>query len=264
MDFNDFPIGGDGEEEPISTAGYNFAELPLVAGDITADDLVFEFNQGAASNVTGTPGANITLTGADLVFVQSGSVGASVAGWTPIVDGSSQYFSPTVPWMNQFSRNAAGFSILQHLRNFNATLSGPKYLAFLMSASNVTAIQQSVDSGFLLISNKSKEFCGSVATGYSSALSDLLPTSGEVYILNSVDYANNLAFSGVSVGATQPSSLSDFALFCITETTQAMPPAISGFYAGPRSCIIGSYNSNALGMEVKSLTCRLGPSVTAS
>lgn len=242
---------------PSAGGALSFSPLPEAESAADANNYVAEFNEGATTNVTGVGGG---LAGADLVLTQSGGVGASVGGWTPISDGSSQKFTPTVAWVNNFVTNASGFSLLWHLRNFNASLTANRNLFTVLDSTGNLRIESYIPSSGYVFEVRETGSYGAQFNSTSSDWSSILPSADDVYILSSVDYTNDVAFFGLSVGSDQPGALTDFSIYSISCAGQSAPSSIASFVAN-RDAIIGSGSSDALGLEIKSLTARLGPSV---
>lgn len=98
--------------------------LPYTEAAAGANTFVCEFTGGAAANETGV---GLGLAGADLVFTQVGSVGASSSGYRPIA-GASQYFTCTVPFLQAFL-NGSEYTLMRKIKNV-ATTTG-KYISYL-------------------------------------------------------------------------------------------------------------------------------------
>lgn len=226
---------------------------PLPETELTSDaaNFVCEFPGGNDASETGAGGG---LAGANLVLTRFGAVGAASSGWRAV--SANGGFNITSAWVDAFVRNASGFAMLWHLKN--VTTAGS---LFYLDSSSPSALEI-----YCTTTTNAYVTCkGTARFGVQGSLglptvTDLFPSSGELFILMSVDYTNGLSFVGVSIGNTQPSVLSDFDWYCALPADQitiASTITLTAGYLG----IIGRASSGAA-FSVKSITARKGPSVS--
>lgn len=237
-------------------AGLRFAAMPITEAKADANNYVVEFD--GTANETGVGGG---LTGANLVLTDTNTVGDASGGWRKFTGGGQMHFVPTLAWLNKFTRNAAGFGLLYHLKDFNFAAGNEiAYFVGLVTA-EWSPILEITNGGCYIYDSEDKKF--GVSAVDVAATWTALPASGEAWVLFSLDYANNLGFCGVSIGATQPAKITDFAYFGMNMRAQDPNDAdITGFYTN-RSAIVG-YNAGASCADfyIKSLTATLYPPVT--
>lgn len=223
-----------------------FDTLPLTETGADSTHFVVEMKGAAAET-----GAGAGLTGADLALTPFGTVGAASSDWRAV--SAAGGFAVTAPWADAFIRNSTGFAFLWHMRNVGGDgrlvrLAGTSPSAFTFSLYAGTSP---------ILTCSALNLFGSSVSPELSARGDLFPASGEFFILSSVDYTNELAFFGISLGAVQPANLVDFAFYTVSTAPQApLASTLSLTYAN----IVGAADSPAF--SIKSVTAKKGPSVT--
>lgn len=228
----------------------NFETLPLT--EVGADATHFVCEMKGSGTETGV-GAG--LAGADLDLTPFGTVGAASSDWRAVSAASG--FNITSAFINAFVRNASGFTILHHMKNCG----GSGALFYLNSE---------VPSNLYIRLNGTNFWAyGTGKFGVSlgvptATLGDFLPTADEFWSLLSVDYINELAFVGVSVGLTQPAALADFPAYGVSALPQAPIASAITLYANffglvGATAATGEQNPT---FSIKSVTAKLGASVT--
>lgn len=234
-----------------------FEELPITKAAADATHFVSEADNSAGGNLTGV-GAG--LSGADLVFTQTGTVDAASAGWTSIA--ANKGFTVTNTFIDTFMRNATGFSMLWHLKNTTAAASATTAILVYMAGTS-PANWQNFASGITTQAQLITQMIGKFGTNLvcqSATPADILPASSEFYVLESNDYTNDLSFVGISVGATQPTKLTDFVVYAVSTAAQTVPASAVSCTADT-NYVLG-YSTGGAAFSFKSFTAKLGPSVT--
>ena len=237
-----------GESMPL-----NFDPLPTTEAASDANNFVCEFVGVANANETGVGGG---LSGADLTLTRFGTVGAASSGWRTASANSG--FSVTSAWVDTFLRNSTGFAILYHFKDMttvgdlaNLYGSSPTEFGVLIRATSTSVNTQFSGAGKFGIS----------ATAYTTGIADLLPVTGEFFILGSVDYTNNLSFVGISVSSVQPTKLSDFDFYSANISAQDPLASTMTLTAGLTG-LVGRATTGGAAFSIKSVTARKGPSVS--
>lgn len=248
-------VGGKGE------GPYKFTTLPTKDADVGDNDLVWEFTGGAATNETAVPGANVSLTGADLVVTQNGGIATAVDGGRPIANDSYQYFMATLPFWNAFLPNPNGFSLLWQSKN-HAEIVGTAQLWFAYLRFDTGVFHEPLTNPTTGLAEFGWKGLSSRAAWKSESNNDLFPVNGPTWLLMSHDPVNNLGFLGLSVGDNQPKKLADFGWFDIIRGNLAPAAAITSFYNGTRNAIVGGSSTlKSFGQTICSISARLGPCV---
>lgn len=240
-------LAPQGEIMPLA-----FETLPLTEAEADATYFVVEMAGGSDANEIGVGGG---LDETNRTLTRFGTVGASSSGWRAVSAASG--FNITSAWADAFIRNSTGFSMLWHMKNCGGTGA----LAYLNSESPsmmYTLFGQSVFWAY------GTAKYGMNLSPQSATPADIFPSADEFYALISVNYTNELFFAGVSVGATQPSSLADFALYGVSTAAQA-PIASAITLSANFFSLVGATAASGLqnpAFSIKSVTAKLGASVT--
>jgi hypothetical protein len=231
----------------------NFETLPLTEAAADATNFVCEFKGGANANETGVGGG---LAGANLDFTCFGTVGAASSDWRAVSAASG--FNVTSAWADAFIRNASGFSILWHVKD----IGGDGSLAYLYSTSpSVFMIQLQAGTYVANVFQGLGKFGGQF-TLCLAVRGDQYPAADELWILGSVDYTNGLMFHGLSVGSTQPIKLADFDTYFVSSNPQAPLASTITLTNGYTSLVGASSAPTNPAFSIKSVTAKLGASVT--
>jgi hypothetical protein len=104
--------------------------LPTTEAGADANTFVCEFVGGASANETGV---GLGLAGADLVFTQVGSVGASSAGFRPIADVNKR-FTCTVPFLQAWA-NGSEWTLMRRVKGIASTTA--RYLWYIAGTASL-------------------------------------------------------------------------------------------------------------------------------
>ena len=256
-----------GVDDQPSGNQYIFKQLPETEAQADANNYVCEANNPTAGgNEKGVGGG---LAGADLVLVQGGAIPGAVDGWRTLTDRAAQYLQPTAALLNAFLQNPAGYSMQLKLRNINttgATSGAVPMLCVLMDDTNKCSMtMQRVSYGYRVDGHIAGTATQSVGILPNAQLADFNAGAGvPIYLLSSVDYANGLAVSGISL-RKPPKSLSDFLVYSISQPKIALTPAAGlGWTAGIYRTLLGGYGGSyvANGCDVASITFAKYPCVS--
>jgi len=235
---------------------FNFETLPETEAGADATHFVVEMAGGSNANETGVGGG---LTGANLDLARFGTVGASSSGWRALSAQSG--FGVTDTFVDTFLRNAAGFALLYHLKDFNFA-SPVRVLTMQGTSPAFFQIDIIGGAGTSLVAGCAEKW-GIQFYDYQGAANDVFPASGEAYLLLSVDFTSELQFLGVSNGTVQPTKIDDFKIAAYGKRTIAPAASAMSCTAGLNNIIgVNSGIYTSAPFSIKSITAMLGPSVT--
>lgn len=247
-------FGGQGAAP--GSGALSFLTLPELEANVGVDDYVCNFVGGLAQNEVGVAGANLGISGADLVLTQTGSVPAAVDGWRSLT--GPQAFTLTAGLLNSVCTSPVGFSILWHLKNFE----NPEVQQFLF------AIQaDGAPGGSPYIYSFSQRFScgigGSTVYNSSGVVTPInnIPENGEGYLLLSYDPTVEFVFLGLSAGESQPTKAGDFHTYSLGFSPAEPAVAATGFM-GSNNSIIGYRLGTTSTISIASVTMSAYPSVT--
>lgn len=235
---------------------YRFKPLPVTEAEATSTAFVCEFTGSSSANETGVGGG---LSGADLVFTQYGGVLAAASGYRQLTKSAGMAFVPTVGFVNNFMRSAAGMSALWLLKDLDIG-TGENHLAYLISSTlgvDVRIYTNSVNrrsTSLKFDATTTGDACGAGLSNMDvSSSNGADPT---FLMMVSLDYATRTTFCGIKIGHSQPTKLSDMLLFGMNRGDAVFPGSsvISGFSAGADSIVGGRIGVNGVGVKVCSIT----------